>query len=162
MRSRKRFLFYGLFVAVSVVLDQIVKLLVVDRISLGTQVKAIPGVFHLSYVQNTGAAFSSFQGMRWVFVGIFVLLTAALLFEYFKKPMPFTTFDRFCLAAIYGGALGNVIDRVCRGYVVDMIALDFMDFPVFNVADCFISCGCALLLVHLIFFNKAFWKDEKK
>ena len=162
MRSRKRFLFYGLFVAVSVVLDQIVKLLVVDRISLGTQVKAIPGVFHLSYVQNTGAAFSSFKGMRWVFVGIFVLLTAALLFEYFKKPMPFTTFDRFCLAAIYGGALGNVIDRVCRGYVVDMIALDFMDFPVFNVADCFISCGCALLLVHLIFFNKAFWKDEKK
>lgn len=162
MRSRKRFLFYGLFVALSVVLDQIVKLLVVDWISLGTQVKAIPGVFHLSYVQNTGAAFSSFQGMRWVFVGIFVLLTAALLFEYFKKPMPFTTFDRFCLAAIYGGALGNVIDRVCRGYVVDMIALDFMDFPVFNVADCFISCGCALLLVHLIFFNKAFWKDEKK
>lgn len=162
MRSRMRLLFYGLFVAVSVVLDQIVKLLVVDRISLGTQVKAIPGVFHLSYVQNTGAAFSSFQGMRWVFVGIFVLLTAALLFEYFKKPMPFTTFDRFCLAAIYGGALGNVIDRVCRGYVVDMIALDFMDFPVFNVADCFISCGCALLLVHLIFFNKAFWKDEKK
>ena len=162
MRSRLRLLFYGLFVVVSVALDQIVKLLVVDQIPLGMQVKAIPGVFHLTYVQNTGAAFSSFQGMRWVFVGIFVLLTAALLFEYFKKPMPFTTFDRFCLAAIYGGALGNVIDRVRLGYVVDMISLDFMDFPVFNVADCFICCGCTLLLVHLIFFNKAFWKDEKK
>lgn len=162
MRSRLRLLFYGLFVVVSVALDQIVKLLVVDQIPLGMQVKAIPGVFHLTYVQNTGAAFSSFQGMRWVFVGIFVLLTAALLFEYFKKPMPFTTFDRFCLAAIYGGALGNVIDRVWLGYVVDMISLDFMDFPVFNVADCFICCGCTLLLVHLIFFNKAFWKDEKK
>ena len=162
MRSRARLLFYGLFVAVSVVLDQIVKLLVVDRIPMGADVKAIPGVFHLSYVQNTGAAFSSFQGMRWVFVGIFVLLSAALLFEYFKKPMPFTTFDRFCLAAIYGGALGNVIDRVRLGYVVDMINVDFMDFPVFNVADCFICCGCTLLLVHLVFFNKAFWKDEKK
>ena len=60
MRSRMRLLFYGLFVAVSVVLDQIVKLLVVDRIPLGGHVKAIPGVFHLTYVQNTGAAFSSF------------------------------------------------------------------------------------------------------
>ena len=161
-RSRLRWLFYGLFVAVSVVLDQIVKLLVVDQIPLGMEAKAIPGLFHLTYVQNTGAAFSSFRGMRWLFVGIFVILTAALLFEYFKKPMPFTTFDRFCLAAIYGGALGNVIDRVRLGYVVDMISVDFMNFPVFNVADCFICCGCVLLLVHLIFFNKAFWKDEKK
>jgi signal peptidase II len=162
MRSRKRFLFYGLFVAVSVVLDQIVKLLVVDRISLGTQVKAIPGVFHLSYVQNTGAAFSSFQGMRWVFVGIFVLLTAALLFEYFKKPMPFSKFERWCIAAIYGGGLGNVIDRVRLGYVVDMIDVDFMEFAVFNLADCFITCGCIALMLSLVFVNKAFWKEETR
>ena len=161
-RSRWRWLLYSLPVVISVVLDQIVKLLVVDRIGLGMEEDAIPGLFHLTYVQNTGAAFSSFQGMRWVFVGIFVLLTVALLFEYFKKPMPFTGFERFCLAAIYGGALGNVIDRVRLGYVIDMISVDFMDFPVFNVADCFICCGCALLLVHLVFFNKAFWKDEKK
>ena len=111
-RSRWRWLLYSLPVVISVVLDQIVKLLVVDRIGLGMEEDAIPGLFHLTYVQNTGAAFSSFQGMRWVFVGIFVLLTVALLFEYFKKPMPFTGFERFCLAAIYGGALGNVIDRV--------------------------------------------------
>ena len=162
MRSRLRLLFYGLFVALAVVLDQITKLLVLKNIPLFAHVDAIPGLFHLTYVQNTGAAFSSFQGMRWMFVGIFLVLTAALLFEYFKKPMPFTAFERFCLAAIYGGALGNVIDRVRLGYVVDMISVDFMDFPVFNVADCFITCGCVLLLVHLIFFNKAFWKDEKK
>lgn len=162
MRSRLRLLFYGLFVALILVADQITKLLVLNKIPLFGQVKAIPGLFHLTYVQNTGAAFSSFQGMRWMFVGIFLVLTAVLLFEYFKKPMPFATFDRFCLAAIYGGALGNVIDRVRLGYVVDMICVDFMDFPVFNVADCFITCGSVLLLVHLFFFNKAFWKDEKK
>ena len=162
MRSRLRLLFYGLFVALIVAADQITKLMVLDKIPLHTQVKAIPGLFHLTYVENTGAAFSSFQGMRWMFVGIFLVLTAVLLFEYFKKPMPFATFERFCLASIYGGALGNVIDRVRLGYVVDMINLEFMDFPVFNVADCFITCGSALLLVHLIFFNKAFWKDEKK
>ena len=162
MRSRLRLLFLGLFVVLIVAADQITKLLVLNRIPLHSQVNAIPGLFHLTYVQNTGAAFSSFQGMRWMFVGIFLVLSAVLLFEYFKKPMPFATFDRFCLAAVYGGALGNVIDRVRLGYVVDMICVDFIDFPVFNVADCFITCGSVLLLVHLIFFNKAFWKDEKK
>ena len=162
MRSRLRLLFYGLFIALIVAADQITKLLVLDRIPLYGAVKVIPGLFHLTYVQNTGAAFSSFQGMRWLFVGIFLVLTLVLLFEYFKKPMPFVTFERFCLAAIYGGALGNVIDRVRLGYVVDMICTDFIDFPVFNVADCFITCGSLLLLVHLFFFNKAFWKDEKK
>ena len=162
MRSRLRLLFYGLFVALILIADQVTKLLVLDKIPLHSQVKAIPGLFHLTYVQNTGAAFSSFQGMRWLFVGIFLLLTAALLFEYFKKPLPFTVFERICLVAVYGGALGNVIDRVRLGYVVDMICVDFMDFPVFNVADCFITCGCILMLIHLVFFNKAFWKDDKK
>ena len=161
-RSRLRLLLYGLFVALILVADQVTKLLVIRHIPLFTEIKAIPGLFHLTYVQNTGAAFSSFQGMRWMFVGIFLVLSALLVFEYFKKPMPFATFDRFCLAAVYGGALGNVIDRVRLGYVVDMICVDFMDFPVFNVADCFITCGSVLLLVHLIFFNKAFWKDDKK
>ena len=162
MRSRLRLLYYGLLVALIVAADQITKLLVLNRIPLHQEVAAIPGLFHLTYVQNTGAAFSSFQGMRWMFVGIFLVLTAVLLFEYFKKPLPFANFERFCLAAVYGGALGNVIDRIRLGYVVDMICVDFMDFPVFNVGDCFITCGSALLLVHLIFFNKAFWKDEKK
>ena len=162
MRSRLRLLFFGLFVLFIVVADQITKMMVLKNIELFSEVKAIPGLFHFTYVQNTGAAFSSFQGMRWMFVGIFALLTGLLLLEYFKKPMPFKTFDRFCLAAVYGGALGNVIDRVRIGYVVDMICVDFMDFPVFNVADCFITCGAVLLMVHLVFFNKEFWKDDKK
>ena len=162
MRSRKGLLFYALFAALIVVADQITKLLVLNRIPLFSRIEVIPGLIHLTYVQNTGAAFSSFQGMRWLFVGIFLLLTAMLVLEYFKKPMSFATFDRFCLAAIYGGALGNVIDRVRLGFVVDMISVEFIDFPVFNVADCFITCGSILLLVHLIFFNKAFWKDDKK
>ena len=162
MGSRLRVLFFGLCAVLIVVADQITKLLVLDLIPLGSVIEVIPGWFHLTYVQNTGAAFSSFQGMRWMFVGIFLLLTAALLFEYFKKPMPLTTLERFCLAAIYGGGLGNVIDRVRLGYVVDMIDAAFFDFPIFNVADCFITCGTVLFLVHLVFFNKAFWKDEKK
>ena len=116
----------------------------------------------LTYVRNTGAAFSSFEGMQWLFALIFLFFTVALLWEYFKKRLPFTRFERFCIAAIYGGGVGNMIDRLRLGYVVDMIETLFVDFPVFNVADCFITCGCIALLAHLVFWNKPFWKDEKK
>ena len=156
------FLFYCLFVIGIVAADQVTKLLVLEHIPLYSEVEAIPGLFHLTYVQNTGAAFSSFEGMRWLFVALFVVMTVLVLVEYFKKPMPFSTFERWCIAAIYGGGLGNIIDRIRLGYVVDMIEVDFMNFPVFNVADCFITCGCILLIVHLAFFNKEFWKEEKK
>ena len=62
----------------------------------------------------------------------------------------------------WGGGLGNIIDRVFRGYVVDLFATDFIQFPVFNVADCFITCGAIGLLVHLAFWNRSFWRDDKK
>ena len=144
------------------VVDQITKFLVVTNIPLHADVPAIPGIFQLTYVQNTGAAFSALEGARWFFVLVFAALTVAMIYEYFFKRMAFTTFERWCIAAVYAGGLGNVIDRVRLGYVVDMFATEFMDFPVFNVADCFITCGCILMLIHLIFFNKNFWKEEPK
>ena len=155
------FVAYTLFAAVIVVLDQLAKYLTVANIALYDAIPFIPGLLELTYIQNTGAAFSSFEGQQWLFALIFVLFTGMILYEYFKKPMPFTALERWCIAAVYAGGLGNVIDRVRLGYVVDMFATEFMDFPVFNVADCFITCGCILLLIHLIFFNKNFWKEEK-
>ncbi len=142
--------------------DQVSKLLVLAHIPLHTQVAAVPGLFHLTYVQNTGAAFSSFQGMQWLFVLVFAAFAAFLVWEFSTKKLGFATFERWCLMAIFAGGLGNLIDRLRLGYVVDMIAVEFIDFPVFNVADCFITCGCVLLLVHLFFLNKSFWKDDKK
>ncbi len=157
-----QFAIYCFFALGIVALDQWTKFLVVSQIPLRGYVEAIPGLFHLTYVQNTGAAFSSFEGMRWMFVAIFVVLTGAVIYEYFKKPMPFTKFERWCIAAVYGGGLGNVVDRVRQGFVVDMVDLDFMEFAVFNVADCFIVCGAIAMVVSLVFFNKSFWKEEKK
>ena len=122
----------------------------------------LPGFLGITHIRNTGAAFSSFEGMQWLFALIFLAFTGLILYEYFKKPMPFTTAERWMIASIYGGGLGNMVDRLRLGYVVDMIETQFMDFPVFNVADCFISCGCVLLLVHMAFFNREFWKEEKK
>ena len=157
-----QFLFMALFALGIAAVDQITKFLVVTNIELYADVPFLPGIVQLTYVQNTGAAFSIFQGMQWLFLVIFIALTALIFFEYFKKPMPFTTLERWCIAAIYGGGLGNMIDRIRLGYVVDMIETQFITFPVFNVADCFITCGCILLLVHLVLFNKSFWKEEKK
>jgi signal peptidase II len=157
-----QFILYALFTAAVVAADQITKYLTVQNIPLYADVPFLPGVVQLTYVQNTGAAFSSFEGQQWLFALIFAVFTAAILYEYFKSPMPFTTFERWCIAAIYAGGLGNMIDRLRLGYVVDMIETTFMEFPVFNVADCFITCGCIAMIVHLILFNKEFWKDEKK
>lgn len=156
------YLFMGLLVAAVVALDQWSKLWVVENIPLHGHIPAIEGLFSLSYVQNTGAAFSSFQGMRWLFALIFLVFTAGIIWEFSKKRLPFTTFDRWCIATVFAGGLGNMIDRVRLGYVVDMINLEFMNFPVFNVADCAICVGCFALMVHLLLFNREFWKDEKK
>ena len=154
-------LYYGLFVGLIVGADQFTKFLTVANISLYENIPFIPGLLDLTYVQNTGAAFSSFEGQQWLFALIFAVFTGLLIYEYFKNTMGFTTFEKWCIAAIYGGGLGNMIDRIRMGYVVDMIETTFMEFPVFNVADCFITCGCILMIAHLILFNKDFWKDKK-
>ena len=157
-----QFLYMVLFAAGIVAADQFTKFLTVANIALYQDVEFIPGFLGLTYVQNTGAAFSSFEGQQWLFALIFLVFTAAIVYEYVKKSMPFTNFERWLIAAIYAGGLGNMIDRVRLGYVVDMIETEFIRFPVFNVADCFITCGCIVLMVSLILFNKEFWKDEKK
>lgn len=156
------FLSLSLFAAGIVAVDQLTKYLVVANIPLHGDVPFLPGILQLTYAQNTGGAWSMFEGKLWLFVGVFVVLTAMILFEYFKKPMGFSKFERWFIAAIYGGGLGNMVDRLRLGYVVDMLETEFIDFPIFNVADCFITCGCIALMVSLFFFNKQFWKDEKK
>ena len=152
----------GLFVVAITVADQITKAMTVANIALYQDIPVIDGLFHFTYIRNTGAAFSSFEGMQWLFMLIFIGLTVAIGYEMVKNTMHFKKFEWWCIAAIYGGGLGNMIDRVRLGYVVDMIEVEFIKFPVFNVADCFITCGCILLIAHLMLFNKEFWKEDKK
>ena len=156
------YLLMALFAAGAVALDQWTKALTVANIPLYWDVPVLDGLFHFTYVQNTGAAFSSFRGQQWLFALIFAAFTLFLLWELRKNSMGFKPFERWCIAAIWAGGLGNMIDRVRLGYVVDMIEVEFITFPVFNVADCFITCGCVLLIAHLILFNKEFFKDGKK
>ena len=152
----------ALFAAGIVAVDQWTKALTVANIALYQDVEFIPGFLGFTYVQNTGAAFSSFEGQQWLFALIFFVFTVAILWEFRKNSLKFNSFERWCIAAIYGGGLGNMIDRLRLGYVVDMIETKFISFPVFNVADCFITCGCFAIVISLIFFNREFWKEEKK
>ena len=157
-----QYLWMTLFAAGIVAADQFTKFLVLQNIPLHANVDFIPGLLSLTYVRNTGAAFSSFEGAQWLFAVVFVLFTVAIIWEFSGKRWPFTTFERWLIVGIYGGGIGNMIDRFRFGFVVDMIQTDFMDFPVFNVADCFITCSAILLLLHLFLINKEFWKEEKK
>ena len=154
-----QYLFMTIFAAVIVASDQFTKFLVLQNIPLHGHMDFIPGLLSFTYVRNTGAAFSSFEGAQWLFVLVFVLFTAAIVWEFSGKRWPFTTFERWLITAIYAGGIGNMIDRFRFGFVVDMIETAFMDFPVFNVADCFITCCSILLMVHLFLFNKKFWKE---
>ena len=157
-----QFALYAIFAAAIVAVDQFTKYLTVANIALYQDVPFIPGLLQLTYIQNTGAAFSSFEGQQWLFTLIFAVFTVLVIWEFKTKKMGFLPFERWCIAAVYGGGLGNMIDRIRMGYVVDMIETVFMDFPVFNVADCFITCGCIAMMVSLVFCNKEFWKEEKK
>ncbi len=157
--TKKRGLFLALFMAVIVAADQITKALVRANIPFGTGVKLIPGVVQLTYVRNTGAAFSMLSGGRWLFLALVVVFFAAVALLIRKKILS-KPVELWCLAAIGGGALGNAIDRAVTGEVTDMIEPLFMEFAVFNVADVFITCGAIALVVYMIFFDRA-QKEEK-
>ena len=148
-------MFYVLLAAIAaviVILDQVSKALVVANIPLDGYVEAIPGLFHLTYIRNTGAAFSMLEGQRIFFLLITAVFLGGVIYCIVKKVFARPYFWIF--AAITGGAIGNLIDRIRFGYVVDMIAVDFIDFAIFNVADIFITCGAVVLVVYALFFDR--------
>lgn len=138
------------YLAVSLVIfgiDQLVKYLVVTHIKLGTTVGFIPHILSLSNVRNDGAAWSMLQGQQLLlFLITVVALTVMLIL--LKKNKDDKLFA-WALALMIGGTLGNFLDRLRLGYVVDMFTLDFMNFPIFNVADCALTVGVILLIIAL-------------
>lgn len=140
----------GVMATLIVILDQVTKYLVASGMSLGETIPVVSWLFDLHYVRNSGMAWSMFSGARWIFVALTVVILALVIYAIQKKWITGTV-QLISVAAIIGGAIGNMIDRVLTGEVVDMIRVTFMDFPIFNVADCFISCGAVVLALDLIF-----------
>ncbi|MBD2595335.1 lipoprotein signal peptidase [Nostoc spongiaeforme FACHB-130] len=127
-------------------LDQLTKYWIVQTFKLGDTLPLIPGVFHFTYVTNTGAAFSLFSGkvewLRWLSLGVSLVLVALGLFG-----SMLSRWDQLGYGFILGGAMGNGIDRFVLGYVVDFLDLRLINFAVFNIADSFISIGIVCLLI---------------
>lgn len=151
-------MFYAILAAALVVLDQIVKYLVRANISLGGSVPFIPHLLDLTYVQNTGAAFSILRQHTWVLTltsAVVVLAMCRLIMKGFFK----NRLGLFSAALVLAGGMGNLIDRVVFGFVTDMFQTTFMEFAVFNVADCCITVGVPLLFLYVWVYVG---KDEKK
>lgn len=153
-------IFYGAVFLFSVILDQLTKMWALSILKDGTSIKIIKDFLRFTYVENRGAAFGILQNQIWFFVIITFIMIIVLGYMFFKYKN-ITNLSKLSLVLIAGGAIGNFIDRIIRGFVVDFIDVkfgNFYDFPVFNIADSFVVCGTVLLII-LMLFNK-FEKSE--
>lgn len=152
---KKRFPFLPLIVMFAgCAIDRLIKILSIP-LAGAEPVSLIPGVAELTYVQNTGISFGLLSGSDWLPILLaFIIISGILLFLFFR---PAGGFPGFLLGCILAGALGNLIDRLFLGYVIDMFHFTFFQFPVFNFADILITCGCIVLMLVILF-----QKDPKK
>lgn len=148
---------YGLIFAIIFIADFASKYFINNNMDLGETFFSIPYILDFTYVRNEGAAFSMMSGKVPLlsFISI-AFCIGVIVYWVIKKPKH----PLLCTAItlMFSGALGNAIDRIFYGYVVDFIATSFIDFPVFNIADIAITIGAALIIIYLIFFDK---EDDK-
>ena len=139
---------YVLLILAIVVCDQLVKMLVVSQIPLNHSVVEVNGILSFAHIRNYGAAWSSLIGQRWFFFIISVVALAVMVYFFYKKHSDWKY--ALGLSLMIGGTLGNFIDRIRLGYVVDMCELDFCNFPIFNVADVALTLGVIMILIALL------------
>ena len=133
--------------------DQYTKSLAVQYLKNQPSIELIPGVLELFYLENRGAAFGIFANRQWFFIMIALVILAVAIYIYILLPQ-----DRYyhplrlCALLVGAGAIGNMIDRIVHHYVIDFLYFSLIDFPVFNVADCYVVIGAVLLI--LLLFTK--------
>lgn len=147
-------LLYIIIIILGVLVDQLSKYYVVkDLMGIGSY-PLIENVFHLTYCENTGAAFSALSGKQGFLIGFTILMVIVVLGLFFCIPkIKKYTVANLGLSLIASGAIGNLIDRIRLNYVVDFFDFRLIGFAIFNMADCFVVIGCGLM-VYAIWFNK--------
>ena len=143
--------FVSAIAAAIIILDQLTKYIVKSSLSAGQTIPIIKNIFHLTYVQNTGAGFGLLKGYNSLL--ILILFLALGIIIYFWKDIPNKRFSQFLIGLIAGGIVGNLIDRIFLGYVVDMY--DFIIWPAFNIADAGITMGVIGLILYELFKKKS-------
>ena len=149
---------YAILAVLLVLIDQAVKFAVRANIALGQSVPFIPHILDLAYVRNTGAAFSILREHTWLLTAVSLAVVLALCLLIVKGFFQ-NALGRVSAALVLAGGVGNLIDRAVFGFVTDMFRTVFIDFPVFNVADCCVTVGVPLLFVYVLLYVG---KDEKK
>ncbi len=144
-----------------VVLDQLSKYWTLMVLQPVGSMPFIPGVLQLRFVLNDGAAFSMFAGKQTMLIIVTSIFMLIMLVMLLTKWLP-NAWCHWGLVLIVGGGIGNLIDRVLNGAVVDMFEVLFMEFAVFNVADCFVTVGCVLLFIGILFSEKIEAAQKKK
>ena len=133
--------------------DQLVKYLILSNAQIGETVFSLKPIVEITYVQNTGAAFSMLEGKVWI-LGIVSVLFCAAVIAYWIIKKPKHPLLCTSISMIFAGALGNAIDRLARGFVVDYIDVAFINFPVFNIADMAIVIGAGLFILYEILYDR--------
>lgn len=142
--------------ALILVLDRLTKIWAVQGLDGKGYVEFIKGFINLIYVENTGVAFGMLSDKIYVVLPITVVVIGICIFIYLKNKGESKIFD-YAMLLIVTGAIGNVMDKLTRGFVVDFLNFEFMDFPVFNVADISVCTGAGLLIIYILFCS-----DKKK
>lgn len=145
---------YSLLALLVVIVDRLTKMWAQQWLALqpGRSIALWPGVLHLTYAENTGMAFSLLSGRPWLLAALTGVVLAGLLVYLLWRPRASKPAQAL-LWLLFGGALGNLIDRVWYGYVVDFIEIRLFRFAIFNVADCFVTV-CALTMIVLVLLGK--------
>ncbi len=154
----------AIIVVFAIIADQLTKYLVVQNIDYKDTVDFIPNIMSFYHTRNTGGGFSMLDGGGWERVLLISLsigamgLVVYILAKFYKR----SRLLNISLAMVLGGAIGNMIDRFRLEYVVDFLHTEFMDFPTFNIADCFITIGAALMLIYVLFVDPKIEKRIKE
>lgn len=148
-------MWYALLLAACIAGDQLLKYWVVRHLEIGQSAAFLPGLVRLTRLHNTGAAWGSFSGSTALLTAVTAVLLVAVAWLVLKKVIRHPL--GLCAAMlVLGGGIGNMIDRICRGYVVDMFDLEFMSYPIFNLADCFVVVGVILGAVYYLWFYEKY------
>lgn len=148
-KAPRDYIIYSAIIAGGIIIDQITKALAVAYLKAVETCPLIEGVLHLTYAENTGMAFGMLKNHRWVFMVTSTILILAMGFYLYAMKSENRLYD-LAIAMVVSGGLGNMIDRVGLGYVVDFIDFRLINFAVFNGADSFVCVGAGLLMLALI------------
>ncbi|HPD89888.1 MAG: signal peptidase II [Clostridia bacterium] len=151
---------YYILILFVIVLDQITKWFIYQSMTPGETHPILPGIFHITFVRNTGAAFSQFQGQRGLLIALTSLVLIFLVIYLIRKLHEEHWSMLLSLAFIIGGGVGNLLDRIRLGYVVDFF--DFQIWPVFNVADMAVVAGCGMMIINVFWMGKHHEREQQE